>query len=489
MAADEPFIFKTVRAETSSPDALERPKAASQRGRVHSNPAYSRLNSLVAIYVAASAIFTPVPVALARPQLWMAWVALTALISLVYLVLGARFDRDRPLLSARHPWLFGLALLIPIYALFQSLPGLGGLVAGPPIPEALSPDTISILPGASQMGALRFTGYILFALLAIEVASRPDRARRIGWWIFWGVVCHAIWALVALNLFGDIHIWGADKSDYVGSATGTFINRNSFATFLGMGATLGIGLLYERLDNPMTRKARVRTSLTSDRLDVVLVIVGLGLIGITLLSTQSRMGVFASGIGAVTCFMVMRAKAGVSLWRILLSTAVTGTLVLVLLLAVYGQDLLWRSVFVQSNAEFRSTGYGFIFGLIGERPLLGFGFDAFRPAFEIVHVQPMNADKIWDRAHSTYLAHWSELGLIVGSIPIILGILIAKRLFEVIRNRERDYGLSVAALASLVVAAIHSTVDFSLEMPANVALLLAILGLGIAHRQARQKQS
>ena len=147
MAADEPFIFRTVRAETSSPDVLERPKAAHQRGRVHSNPAYSRLNSLVAIYVAASAIFAPVPVALARPQLWMAWVALTALISLVYLVLGARFDRDRTLLSARHPWLFGLALLIPVYALFQSLPGLGGLVTGPPIPEALSPDTISILPG------------------------------------------------------------------------------------------------------------------------------------------------------------------------------------------------------------------------------------------------------------------------------------------------------------------------------------------------------
>lgn len=487
MPTNKTFGFGTGSTEPAKPDTTEMPSRGSKRSHFHSNSAYSRLNSLVAIYVAASAIFVAIPVASNRPQLWMAWVALTAVITLVYLMLGAYFDRGRRLLSERQRWLFALGLLIPAYALIQSVPGLGGLVTGTPLPEGLSPDTISILPGASQTGAIRFTGYILFALLSIEVASRPDRARRIGWWIFWGVVGHAIWALVALNLLGDIHIWGADKSDYLGAATGTFVNRNSFATFLGMGATLGVALIYERLDNPPTHEASIRTTLASDRLDVVLVIVGLGLIGITLLSTQSRMGVFASGIGAVTCYTVMRVKAGVSLWRIFLSTAVIGTVVLVLLLAVYGQNLLWRSVFVEQGIQNRVSGYIVIFGLISERPLLGYGFDAFRPAFEIVHIWPMNTDKIWDRAHSTYLSLWTELGLIVGSIPIILGILVVKRLLAIIITRQTHYTLSVAALASLIIAAVHSTVDFSLEMPANVALLLAILGLGIARRKAREQ--
>lgn len=482
--SDNEFFKFTPQPQSASPeppqqDYVERPTGT---GRARSTPGCSLLNDAIALYVAVSAVLTAVPVALNRTQLWLIWLILTAGITLAYLGLGYWLDRKRRLLSARQPWLFGLALIVPIYALIQTLPFLGGLVEGPPVPDALSPDTISLMPGASQMGALRFTGYILFALLAIEVASRTDRAWRIGWWIFWGVVLHAVWALIALNVLGDIHIWGADKRDYAGSATGTFVNRNSFATFLGMGAMLGIALLYEKLDKPVARKARSRSSLTPERLDAVLVVVGLGLIGITLMATQSRMGVFASGLGAALCYLLMRIKGRKSVLVTVLQVGGVALAGAVLAFLVYGQDLLWRTVFVGQNAETRGAGYELILGLIGERPLLGYGFDAFRPTFELVHIPPMNPDLVWDRAHSTYLAHWSELGLIVGSVPIMIAILAALRLIGTIRRRERDYALGIAGLSALIIGAVHSLVDFSLEMPANVILLLAILGLGLAHR-------
>tara|TARA_B110000908_G_C10058388_1_gene359443 strand:- start:546 stop:776 length:231 start_codon:yes stop_codon:yes gene_type:complete len=54
---------------------------------------------------------------------------------------------------------------------------------------------------------------------------------------------------------------------------------------------------------------------------------------------------------------------------------------------------------------------------------------------------------------------------------------------KALRNSNRDYALSISALAVIIVAGIHSLVDFSLEIQANVFLFLAILALGLAKIQ------
>lgn len=484
MAQDTPFKFtEQQRPGSSQPKPASGLPSGPEGHSLRSSPGYSRLNSALGVFVALAATLAAIPVGLNRPALWLAWTGIVAFVALAYLVIGWRLDRQRPLLSARHPWLFLLAFLIPVYAFLQGLPGLGALAGQGPIPDGLTPSSISLMPEASQLATLRFVGYIFFAGLVIEVASRTDRARRIGWLLFWGAVAHAVWALVALNMLGDIHIWGDDKTAYLGSATGTFVNRNSFATFLAMGSVLGLALLLETIDKPVVRKARVRSFLTPDRLDVVMVCVGLGLIWIALLSTQSRMGVFSGAIGMIVCFAMMRAKAGAPLWRTLVVLGGIGVVAGGLVL-VYGLELLWRTVFVGDASSMRADGYVRILGLIGDRPFLGYGFDAFRPAFELVHVAPMNTDVFWARGHSTYLTHWSELGLVIGSLPLVIGVLALRRLLATVRSRERDYALGVAGVSAITVAAVHSLVDFSLEMPANVVFLLAIVGLGLAHRRA-----
>ncbi len=479
------FITEPAREAPRRTDTVGSSAAASAGGRT----GYSLLNDALAVYVAITAVLAAVPVALNRPILWLGWLALTSVVALLYFGIGYWRDPNRRLLSSKHPWLFGLAMIIPVYALIQSVPLLGGLTAGPPLPDNLQPNQISLVPEASQMAALRFTGYILFALLVIEAAGRVDRARRIAWWVFWGIVGHAIWALVALNLLGDITVWGEEKTAYLGSATGTFVNRNSFATFLAMGAVLGLALLFEQIDKPAMRKARSRAMLGREGLDQLIVWVGLGLIFIALLSTQSRMGVFAGSVGLVTCTLAMRGKAGHTIWRTALWLVAIMVAAVLGGLALYGQDLVWRFVFATQNAIGRGEGYAFIATLIADRPLLGYGFDAFRPTFELVRRPPMDTGGVWFRAHSTYLSHWTELGLIIGSIPIVLAGLVAKRLWDTVRRRERDYAIGVAGLSVLVVVGLHSIVDFSLEMPAIVILMLTILGLGLAHRRGARPRT
>ena len=443
------------------------------------------LNRRACALVAVLAVLAAVPVGLNRPVFWMLFAGIVALVLCVYLAWAARLDSQRLPRSLDHKALLCLAAIVPLYALVQSLP-LGAFevpfFAGPygqGAGAALSLPTISLLPDASQTAALRYVAYILFAILAFEVVGYPQRARRYGWWMFWGIVLHAMWGLLALRLLGDVHFWGT-KDGYLGSVTGVFINRNSFATFLSIGICLGLALLLDQTGEPKPRRNRQQPLFSAEMLSMTPVWIGLSIIFVALLGTQSRMGLAAGLVGAAVCLCVGLKKRGVS------GFAILGGLVLGLLgsagvgLALVGGGVLERSVFLENDFFIRFESYLLSLQLIAERPFLGYGFDAFRVAFEQVQDDPMRVTLTWDRAHSTYLTHWVELGLLVGSIPILLVALVFVRLVRNLQSQPTDFALSLAALSALVVGAVHSLVDFSLEMPGIVVLLVALVCFGLA---------
>ena len=121
--------------------------------------------------------------------------------------------------------------------------------------------------------------------------------------------------------------------------------------------------------------------------------------------------------------------------------------------------------------------------------LLGYGGGTFEVAYPLFHQLPVSPDLVWDRAHSTYLSLWAEMGVIAGSIPLLLVLWIAMEALRLyLSRRSGDWTAPAAAVAVIVVAALHSTVDFSLEMQANVFLFLAILATGIARRDAGEAE-
>ena len=460
---------------------------------------YTRLNDRLGLFVALSAPVAAVALALNRPALWLGWGVITMLAALVYLDRARRIDPARPALVLSLPWwagtgLVALALCIPVFALIQALPlgrvsatlaaALAWPEAGGADPTLPDPAHISLLPGASALAALRVCFYIVFAFLALEIAGSRQRATRVGWWMFWGVVAHAAWALIALNGLGDAGLWGV-KTAYEGAATGTFINRNGFATFLAMGACLGLALILERGDALRPRRGDPMHPINLRRLDKLPGIIGLAVILLALLATQSRMGVLVGMTGLVICSAVMTVKRTGRRTRPL---AILSAVVLAggggaLIMA--GDGVIDRIVLVERALETRLQGYAYALDLIRDRPLLGYGLDAFRPAFETVHRPPLPVSAVWDRGHSTYLSYWVEAGLVIGTIPIVLGGLVAVRLATLLRRRVTDVALPAAALAALCLGAMHSIVDFSLEMPANVILLITILALGVAPRRTR----
>jgi len=305
------------------------------------------------------------------------------------------------------------------------------------------------------------------------VAGPPTRARRIGWAIYAGVVAHAVWGLVALNLLGDSHFWG-EKQVYRGAVTGVFVGRNAFATFLGMGAVLGLALWIERRHAPRIRRPGI---LAPETVVAALFWTTLALLLLALAGTQSRMGLVAATAGLVVVVLASRWPEGQRRGRLLLALAALAGGVL---LAAGG--VLGRALFTLGDAAARLELWRQILPMIAARPLTGYGLDAFAPAFELFHRPGLSPALIWDYSHSTYLALWVEMGLLAGSLPLLAGGLVLARLIRLRRISRHDAALPVAALAAASLAALHALVDFSLEIQGNLFLLLAILGLGLARR-------
>lgn len=447
------------------------------------------MNDRTGYFLVALVIAAPVPQA-SLPMVW--WLVLSALILLAttsYMLRGARLDPGRPLQLMRHRAPFLLVLPVLFFILLQGLPLAGLFPAGLHLPAlpVEPPASISVLPTATLAGALRVLAYMAFFALALEAGGQAARAERLGWLIFFGIVAHAVWALVALNLLGDYVPWG-EKPGYQGVATGTFVNRNSFATFLGFGVVLGIALSVERARGPRIRQSRGRHLLSAENVEIAAVWVAVAVIGAALAATGSRLGAAATLVAVAAVALVLRAKSGASPRRVMAEAAAVVLAFGILALAQGGTEVVERMLFISVDSGSRADIYAQILPMIAARPLAGYGWDAFAPAFELFRQPGLNPDGSLLLAHSTYLTLWVELGLVIGSLPVIAALVVGVSLVRRLVRRTTHLAMPAAGLGALVLGGVHSLFDFSLEMPANMLLFLALLALGAARRRKQTGQ-
>lgn len=437
------------------------------------------------VVLAIFATFSAVPLASNRPAWWLLWTLCLALAGALYYTRASFLAPKRDIRLIEYTWPFAIAAIVPLYAIFQTL-NFGSLLpsfltAMRPDMHELQPQSISMLPSASLIGALRFFGYLIFLALIIEVANRPKRILLILRLLFVGICLQALWAMIALRLLGDISIMG-QKTVYLGAATGTFVNRNSLATFLGFGLILGATLIGELLQRDHGRVSRPMTVWEKLGGQGGLIAVGMLNILMALLATQSRLGTLASLIALIVVLFLLRWNANKLSLRFVVQ-AVVGAFVVVLgAVWLRAEEIRDRFLYLEGDSGTRLALYDQVWDMVTLRPLTGFGFDAFGPAFEAFRGPPLLGSSNFDLAHNSYLTLWSEMGLVVGSIPMLLLAYCAVKLLRSVRDGSNFPIAASAALGALVLGAIHSLGDFSLEMPANVYVFLAILGMGMAKR-------
>jgi Lipid A core - O-antigen ligase and related enzymes len=204
----------------------------------------------------------------------------------------------------------------------------------------------------------------------------------------------------------------------------------------------------------------------------------LGLILAALLATGSRAGLVSAGVGLVVLLGLSGAVPRGRL-ALVLAAGVGG------LSYAYGGGVAARWLELFAAPPDRIILWQQVLGMLADRPLAGVGLDSFAPAFRSYHGPGLPVTVIWDHAHNSYLETWAELGLIVGSLPVLAAMLAARRLAAAQPDPRADMRRAIA-LAVLVQAGLHAGVDFSFEIAANVLILLLIVmgGAAVPHSAA-----
>jgi O-antigen ligase len=129
--------------------------------------------------------------------------------------------------------------------------------------------------------------------------------------------------------------------------------------------------------------------------------------------------------------------------------------------------------------------YGFCIEAIRQRPLLGSGAGTFGDLFPSLRADDFYSWGVWDYAHSTILEIAVEMGL-----PVAVTIVVAAAASLIIiggaaiRSTDRTRSTLAAITGIAVLSYLHSTIDFSLQIPGYLILFGILLGCGLARASA-----
>lgn len=458
----------------SIPSSAQVTTGLARRRSVTGGGPLTRLNSIAAWSMFAVVALAPIPLGSNRPFFWALWAAVAGGIGL-WFAMSVRMAGEAyrvPVSAIR--WLAAGFLAVMLAMLVQVLPigNLVPIVFSNQFGETVRAATPSAAPGETIFDMLRWGTYGVVFFVLLQAGFQEKRSRLLLRGLLIVAVAEALYALVALNQFDDTILF-FDKRYYQGMATGTFVNRNSLATFLGLGIVLATALATRRGTNGENRSSKQRGEPKADRVRLVLLAAAIFMLFAALVATQSRMGLFAAMAGV----------AAVLLLRPVGSLAITAGLILVgaiVVIVLYGSGVAERVLTTEASAGYRLALYRQVIDMIFARPLLGHGAGAFALAFPSFHGPSLDMSVTWDHAHSTYLALWSGLGLVIGTIPLLLVAAIVVRIFTGSSQRVRLSVESAAAIGATVTVAIHSLVDFSLEIQGVALFYTALLAIGAA---------
>ncbi|WP_144575799.1 O-antigen ligase [Agrobacterium sp. DE0009] len=442
----------------------------------------TRYSANQAMFVVVTVLVAVVPFMLGgnRPAAWAASAAMLYISLAIYFAVLAAAGIDTRKRLPDEKLLSTLFVLFLGYVVAQTLPVATWL---PPslvrLPVPVATPTISLTPADTFFAFLRWITYAALFFITMQIGARRPRAAAFILTLYFVTVFHALYAAVLFFEFGDTILLFIPKWAYQGYMTGGFVNRNSFATFLAIGCSIGTALICEHVFSQSADRSTARRPQGMPKL--ILIIAGLFILVSCLIGTGSRMGFFAGICGMLSIIALSVAKARFR-WK---KRAIAGSGLLVLgsialLLELYGAQLFERLLEANEDAHVRLRFYEQVLGMVAYRPFTGYGGSSFEFAYPLFHGMQVNSDTVWEKTHNSYFALWTDYGIIFGSLPIALLVILAHRLISKYAQSARVDAPVAASIGTLIVASLHSLVDFSLEIQGVALIFVAVVGAGIA---------
>ncbi|HUP91368.1 MAG TPA: O-antigen ligase family protein [Solimonas sp.] len=443
----------------------------------------------------------------------LAWLLLAAW--LLQAVLGRAGLPPRP---RRHAWALLIWLLWIGWIAGQMLALPSGLLAElspeavrvhaalAQVPGASARLTTSIAAGATADALLLTLGYFaLYWLIVLSSAGTPGRVRLLLATLVVGGLAQALFGSL-MTLSGVEYGLFGRKWFYLGSATGSFVNRNHFAGYLELTGAAALALVLAGLGKPLSGRSwrqLMRDTINLFFSDKIRARVALAVMVVGIVMSRSRMGNIAFFASLCVCglgYIVLRERALAFRAAVLfLSLLVVDTLIVSRWLGI-GQ-VIERLERTDVAEEGRVQLLEEIPPVIDSFLWAGSGLGTFASAYAPHRSPRMHA---WfDHAHNDYVELLVETG--VPGLALLLTLagihyLHAARLI-VLRRRRFPAAVGFATFMAMSAYGLHSLVDFNLQIPANAATLVALMamsaccsaragaGEGVRRREAPDRDS
>lgn len=375
-----------------------------------------------------------------------------------------------------------LFLLVCAFAALQAVPGLPPWLANPSwrLPADLLGvmpwNSISIDPAITLTAVMRLLTYGGLFWLTLQSFRTNEQADRALLTIALTAAAYGAYGLLMQVSGAQLILW-YPKWAHINSVTGTFPNRNHFATFTGLGLLCALAYGARQLSAAGQRRAGLSGLFLHPRPAHFAILAAVTIDLGALVMSLSRAGLASTLLACVVFLagLALRARRQRTIWTALLLGffSLAG-----IYIVIGGAGLLARlSLLLDSEtAEDRFPAYRMMLQAIADHPWLGVGYGTFEDAFKAYRAPPLV--HYFDAAHSTYLEQAIELGL-PAAIALWCSVawlgLIALRGF-LQRRPAGIYGWA-AACATLLVG-FHAALDFSLQIPAVAIAYGAMLAIG-----------
>lgn len=396
------------------------------------------------------------------------------------------------------------SLIFPSFVLLQVFVALQLL----PLPQALfdqllyskeiwadangTQSTMSVDIGQTQIQLLKGIAYTIFVWLLIKLTDTEEKLLQLAYIVFLAGLVQASYACIEnlLNWQTGL-LFDIENSD---RADGSFVYHNHLANYLLLTGSIGIGLLIGQFNNKELRGrsktwlARTANFLLSNKF---IIRGGLIVVIIALILTKSRMGNagFFAAIALVSVYALFFYKGRPKAFTFLIISFFV--LDLIIVGTVFGVDKVKQRMQETSFAsEARDDVLIDGVAMLESTPALGTGAGTFYSSFPKFQSYVYHA--FYDHAHNDYLQFVMEFGWGFALVALALILhalwqaLMSVRYKKGRKLKALNFGCSVAILGMLF----HSTVDFSLQAPANSLVFLSILVIAWkSHAQLKQLNS
>jgi len=354
--------------------------------------------------------------------------------------------------------------------------------------ESFGLDTLPRISSRAAIPSLAIGHFLLFAASFVSgflVGTSRRSSEKLIRFAPYSILAYASYGVAALLIAPDTLLW-TTKVAYRGYLTATFVNHNTAATYVGMGMILWFCLAASSGQSMRFSDLRILLMSRSNEemaLKVILRSAAAVVCAIALLLTGSRAGLLCSSMGLVVALTLMVANK----WKLprlyIVAFALVASAVTIVWVSRLGR--LASQGLVDEN---RLSVYHSSLQAIWQRPLLGSGAGTFPDMFPVFRSGDLWSWGVWDYAHSTILEIAFEMGIpVAATVAIGAAFSVVILIKAAINASDRTDRRTLSAIAGIATLAyLHSTVDFSLQIPGFFVVFAILLGCGLAMAVAKR---